>query len=356
MLYPAGDGGGGKKKKKKKSFNTLCSKYLFQLGNLADTLRSATPHYVRCVKPNDIHYRPIDGAAAFDNWKTYRQLLYAGVMEVTKIKKEGFPFREDYDFFWKQRCVKEGYDILAKIDKNTPSKDATEALAELVLPKPHDQKQPDGSTITMHYWAMGNTLFFSKDDTLDKLSEWHQKAVAGSIQRWWRYQDYRLKYMDFIWAKTKIVNKWHMTCELRRLAKIEAEAVRAQSMARALQSHKEYAKRRDKLHAIQAIQRAWRPYNHAKQWGVVGYKLSRIEIVRQATEKVQKNWRNYHQYPVYYEAYQKLVKKGGQRLMGVIEDQLKTRMARGLWAVNCHLQLRRACPLFSAPRRRRTRA
>ena len=36
------------------------------------------------------------GNIAFDAWKSYRQLLYAGVMEVVRIKKEGFPFRQTY--------------------------------------------------------------------------------------------------------------------------------------------------------------------------------------------------------------------------------------------------------------------
>ena len=86
------------KKAKGKKFDTLASKYLYQLKSLSKTLTSTSPHYVRCIKPNDIKYRPVDGAGAFNDWKTYRQLLYAGVMEVVKIKKEGFPFREKYDF------------------------------------------------------------------------------------------------------------------------------------------------------------------------------------------------------------------------------------------------------------------
>ena len=84
------------KKKKRKKFDTLASNYIDQLKRLATTLKKTTPHYVRCVKPNDIKYRPVDGIAAFDDWKSYRQLLYAGVMEVVKIKKEGFPYRESY--------------------------------------------------------------------------------------------------------------------------------------------------------------------------------------------------------------------------------------------------------------------
>jgi hypothetical protein len=67
-----------------------------QLGDLADTLNKTNPHYVRCVKPNDVHMRPVDGDICFDAEKTYRQLMYAGVMEVCKIKKNGYPFRITY--------------------------------------------------------------------------------------------------------------------------------------------------------------------------------------------------------------------------------------------------------------------
>ena len=31
---------------------------------------------MRCVKPNDVKMKIIDGAIAFDDYKTYRQLLY----------------------------------------------------------------------------------------------------------------------------------------------------------------------------------------------------------------------------------------------------------------------------------------
>ena len=71
-------------KKVNSKLKTLASKFKHQLGSLAKTLNSTTPHYVRCVKPNDIHFRPVDGIASFDHWKTYRQLKFAGVMEVVR--------------------------------------------------------------------------------------------------------------------------------------------------------------------------------------------------------------------------------------------------------------------------------
>ena len=60
---------------------------LKQLKSLADTLTATTPHYVRCVKPNDIHYRPVDGNGRSTRGRPTGSLLYAGVMEVCKIKK-----------------------------------------------------------------------------------------------------------------------------------------------------------------------------------------------------------------------------------------------------------------------------
>lgn len=115
---------------------TLASKFKHQLGSLAKTLNSTTPHYVRCVKPNDIHFRPVDGTASFDHWKTYRQLKFAGVMEVVRIKKEGYPFRETYEEFW-NRCKKKGYAKAAPgVEESMDAKDGCRAIAESWLPGP----------------------------------------------------------------------------------------------------------------------------------------------------------------------------------------------------------------------------
>ena len=81
-----------KKCEKRHENKTIASRFLNNLSSLSNTLQKTTPHYVKCVKPNDIHFRPIDGVASFDSWKTYRQLKFAGIMEVCKIKLQVFHF------------------------------------------------------------------------------------------------------------------------------------------------------------------------------------------------------------------------------------------------------------------------
>jgi len=159
ILFEGEDEDTKKKKKKKNHADDLCGKYLHQLGELSKTLASTEPHYVRCVKPNDFHFTPIDGRAAFDVYKTYRQLLYAGVMEVVKIKKMGYPFRETFESFWEHRCLKnQYYRFVDGVDKNSNCKEGTQAICEAILRKPeqvidkHTEKES-----TKYYWVLGNT-------------------------------------------------------------------------------------------------------------------------------------------------------------------------------------------------------
>lgn len=74
----------------------------------------------------------MDGNASFNAWKTYRQLLYAGVMEVVKIKNEGYPFREKIDDFWSKRCVMNGYHKILRLDSSMDPREGCEAVANAV--------------------------------------------------------------------------------------------------------------------------------------------------------------------------------------------------------------------------------
>lgn len=52
------------------------------------TLKSTDPHFVRCVKPNEVKQANI-----FNANNCLDQLKYAGVFEAVKIRQQGFPFR-----------------------------------------------------------------------------------------------------------------------------------------------------------------------------------------------------------------------------------------------------------------------
>ena len=54
-----------------------------------DTLTSTTPHYIRCVKPN-----ALKAPNMLVPDECLRQLKHAGMMEVVRIRQQGFSTRE----------------------------------------------------------------------------------------------------------------------------------------------------------------------------------------------------------------------------------------------------------------------
>mmetsp|Transcript_18076 Transcript_18076/g.22259 ORF Transcript_18076/g.22259 Transcript_18076/m.22259 type:complete len:799 (-) Transcript_18076:2314-4710(-) len=82
---------GGNKKK------TIGAKFKDQLAELMTTLQMTHPHFVRCIKPNN---DKVDGD--FDSQLVLDQLNYAGLLEVCRIRKVGYPIRKSCDEFWKR--------------------------------------------------------------------------------------------------------------------------------------------------------------------------------------------------------------------------------------------------------------
>ena len=78
----------------KKDKKALGLKFKAQLGDLMSTLESTHPHYVRCVKPNSDKVRD-----TFDAVMVKEQLEYAGLLEVCRIRKLGYPVRRDFKEF-----------------------------------------------------------------------------------------------------------------------------------------------------------------------------------------------------------------------------------------------------------------
>jgi myosin-5 len=66
-----------------------------------ETLNSTTPHYVRCIKPNDEK-----AAFTFEPKRAMQQLRACGVLETIKISAAGYPSRWSYmDFFYRYRML-----------------------------------------------------------------------------------------------------------------------------------------------------------------------------------------------------------------------------------------------------------
>ncbi|KAK7077772.1 Unconventional myosin-Va, partial [Halocaridina rubra] len=83
--------GPAKTKDMKKSVG---SQFRDSLSLLMTTLNSTTPHYVRCIKPNDDKM-----AFTFDPTRAIQQLRACGVLETVRISAAGYPSRWTYSEF-----------------------------------------------------------------------------------------------------------------------------------------------------------------------------------------------------------------------------------------------------------------
>uniref|UniRef100_A0A4W4FF91 Myosin VAb n=1 Tax=Electrophorus electricus TaxID=8005 RepID=A0A4W4FF91_ELEEL len=76
---------------------------------LMETLNATTPHYVRCIKPND-HKSPF----MMENSRAAQQLRACGVLETIRISAAGFPSRWTYqEFFIRYRVLMKQKDVLS---------------------------------------------------------------------------------------------------------------------------------------------------------------------------------------------------------------------------------------------------
>ncbi|XP_018717052.1 myosin-6 [Eucalyptus grandis] len=76
---------------KQSKFSSIGSRFKQQLVALLETLSATEPHYIRCVKPNNL-LKP----AIFENKNILQQLRCGGVMEAIRISCAGFPTRRPF--------------------------------------------------------------------------------------------------------------------------------------------------------------------------------------------------------------------------------------------------------------------
>ncbi|KAJ0034036.1 hypothetical protein Pint_25216 [Pistacia integerrima] len=79
---------------KSSKFSSIGSRFKQQLQALLETLSATEPHYIRCVKPNNV-LKP----GIFDNSNVLHQLRCGGVMEAIRISCAGYPTRKPFHEF-----------------------------------------------------------------------------------------------------------------------------------------------------------------------------------------------------------------------------------------------------------------
>ncbi|KAM9385365.1 unconventional myosin-Va [Pholidichthys leucotaenia] len=162
---------------------------------LMETLNSTTPHYVRCIKPNDLK-EPF----MFDPKRTVQQLRACGVLETIRISAAGYPSRWTYEEFFGR------YRVLLRGPQNQARVACIQNLPELI---------PDRDQ-----YCFGKTkVFFRAGQValLERLRAERLRAAAVIIQSRIRGWLARITYTRILWA-TVTIQRYSRGALGRRLA------------------------------------------------------------------------------------------------------------------------------------------
>ena len=153
---------------------TLGGQFKQQLNELIETLNSTFPHFVRCMKPNDEKL-----PNQFKAIRMQDQLRYAGLLEVCRIRKLGYPVRRPFEeFFRRYRCC----------DLVCPNLDA------LIL------SLTAKGVLTKGEWAKGNTRIFLRTQQAAELELARETAllqVVLLLQKMGRGMVARIRFKNF---------------------------------------------------------------------------------------------------------------------------------------------------------------
>lgn len=205
---------------------------------LMETLNATTPHYVRCIKPNDVKE-----AFSFDSRRAVQQLRACGVLETIRISAAGYPSRWTYtEFFSRYRVLMKKSDM-AKADKKLVCKNLLETLI-----KETDMFQFGKTKI---FFRAGQVAYLEKlrADKFRSACIKIQKTVRGWLQRV-RYRKIRKSAITI-----QRRGRGYLARRYVELLRLTRAAIICQKQYRMVREQREYLRVRQAVITIQAYTR-----------------------------------------------------------------------------------------------------
>lgn len=167
--------------------------------DLVTTLKKSTPHYIRCMKPNDNK-----SAKEFDTKRMLHQVKYLGLLENIRVRRAGYAYRQVFDKFV------ERFAILSKKTWPEPWKGDAKSGAEALL---------RDLGIDAKEWQMGKTkVFLRSPETLFDLEERKERKYHDSATLIARtYRNFKLKNY-FLQLRAQAADLYDQKKERRRLS------------------------------------------------------------------------------------------------------------------------------------------
>uniref|UniRef100_A0A8C9MNR7 Myosin VC n=1 Tax=Serinus canaria TaxID=9135 RepID=A0A8C9MNR7_SERCA len=211
---------------------------IFQFRNslslLMVTLNATTPHYVRCIKPND-EKLPFE----FDSKRVAQQLRACGVLETIRISAQSYPSRWTYIEFFSRYSILMTQQELSMNDKKQICKIVLQRLIQ-----DHNQYQFGRTKI---FFRAGQVAYLEKlrSDKLRQACTLLQRRVRG-----WLQQAITARNLKETWAAITI-QKYCRGYLVRRLCQlIHVAAVTIQAYTRGFLARKKYRKVQPMKHPV----------------------------------------------------------------------------------------------------------
>ncbi|KAH3899381.1 myosin 1 SCDLUD_004824 [Saccharomycodes ludwigii] len=145
------------------AFRTQAQRHKKQLNELIEQLTSTSPHFVRCILPNNKKK-----AAEFDRALILDQLRCNGVLEGIRISREGYPNRIFFKEFYQR------YRILGDDHTFKPAVNNSKKNCEMLL---------SSLNLDPSLFKVGNTKLFFKSGVLAKLENFKQQKLTMLTDR-----------------------------------------------------------------------------------------------------------------------------------------------------------------------------
>jgi len=172
--------GGGAKSSQ---FVSVATQFKDSLNQLMDSIKTTSPHYIRCIKPN-MEKKPL----IFDKIMVLNQLRSGGVLECIRITKAGYPTRKTYETFAPR------YKILAvkKMEEYRKQRKTYD-------PRTLSQMIVTSCNLSPNDYQLGTTKLFLRAGQLARFEKMRNDLMnnsAANLQKVWRMKKMYKMYLD----------------------------------------------------------------------------------------------------------------------------------------------------------------
>ncbi|XP_019056780.1 PREDICTED: myosin-16 isoform X2 [Tarenaya hassleriana] len=198
---------------KSSKFSSIGARFKLQLMQLMEILNSTEPHYIRCVKPNNV-LQP----AVFENANVLHQLRSGGVLEAIRVKCAGYPTNRTFIEFLNRFTILAPEILKGEYEENVACK--------WILEK-----------VGLTGYQVGQTKVFLRAGQMAELDVHRTRVLGESARIIQRQVKTHLTRKDFILmrrASVRIQTSWRgkLARKIYRDMKREAAAMKIQKNLR----------------------------------------------------------------------------------------------------------------------------